>query len=275
MKIILKNTKSISEQLKVNLFLKPALKILKSRRTNFWVMPHDTICREIFLKGFYEKGLLEAMLLTTPGRYAALDIGANIGNHSVFLSPHFDEVLSFEPSSSNFNYLISNLELNQISNITPFNFGLSEKSGIARMSNQADPKNTNDSISLTGGHGPQIEIQKGDSVDEIRNLKNISFIKIDVEGHEPEVIIGLKETIQHHMPQIFWEAFEFNEAKKSMDLLSDIGYKYFYHIHRKPIKKGLLGLLIRPFRSESIFIEALQENTSLTGMNLASSIKLT
>jgi hypothetical protein len=66
------------------------------------VAHRDTICREIMLDGCYEKDLLATMVELVPDTTSTfLDIGANVGNHSIYLSKHFRRVISFEPVPRN------------------------------------------------------------------------------------------------------------------------------------------------------------------------------
>ncbi len=81
-----------------NMILKSAVRIFKNRKTEikFWTIPSDPICREILTSGFYEKELLEGMVsLVKNARGVVLDVGANIGNHSLYFSRYFDHVISF------------------------------------------------------------------------------------------------------------------------------------------------------------------------------------
>ena len=75
--------------------LKPALKILNKHQQHasirFWTMPYDSICKAMILNKFYESQLLEGMCEIVKNKDGiALDIGANLGNHSLYFSKQFD-----------------------------------------------------------------------------------------------------------------------------------------------------------------------------------------
>src|SRR3989338_8106599 len=96
--------RSLLNNLRKNFLLKPAFKLFKNRRgyPAFWTMPYDPICREILFNGYYEKELLMGMCKLVENKSGTvLDIGANIGNHTVFFSREFENVISFEPTPSN------------------------------------------------------------------------------------------------------------------------------------------------------------------------------
>ena len=63
----------------------------------------------------------------------ALDIGANIGTHTVYLSEYFKEVHGFEPQRKVFNLLKANVEINNCHNVKLHNFGLGVKNEVIQM----------------------------------------------------------------------------------------------------------------------------------------------
>ena len=90
---------------------------------------HDTISRKIMLDGVFEKNELLALKKFLSDENitcdTCLDIGANIGNHSLFFADLFSKVISFEPNERPFKLLKFNSSL--VENIQAFNLGLSTK----------------------------------------------------------------------------------------------------------------------------------------------------
>ena len=69
-------------------------------------------------------------------------------------------------------------------------------------------------------------------IDDINFKNKISFIKIDVEGHEIEVINGAKLTIKRNKPILLVEIAEQHSKKKvdeSINYINKLGYKSFYY----------------------------------------------
>ena len=95
----------------------------------------DLITTFIHLEGQYERDQLELLArdvfpkLSHPS--ACLDVGANIGNHSVHFAGHFGQVISFEPHPRNFALLSINADLSDA--ITPLNVGASSQGGSAEI----------------------------------------------------------------------------------------------------------------------------------------------
>jgi FkbM family methyltransferase len=267
-----------------DLILKPALKLLNRNQQNapctFWTMPYDSICQAIILNGFYERELLQGMCaLVKDKKGIALDIGANIGNHSLFFSKHFDAVISFEPVPNNCLLLKANLFLNQIQNITLVEKALSDtntKMGI----DKSNSRNTNNTISQLDANEANamnqimVDVVVGDAELETLNLtQKITLIKIDVEGHEPFVVAGLRKTISTHQPIVYWEAFSKDEAEKTKALLMEMGYSNFYHLTTKKYQSRLLNMLIKSFTNAAYLVE-FEQCTQFDGMNVASVAKL-
>ena len=124
-----------------------------------------------------------------------LDIGANIGCHSVILSNYFSKVYAFEPQKEVFKLLKKNITVNGCKNVVINNFGLSDKESTAKMKCFNENKSVNiGGIGITDDENgcETIKIKTLDSL----NIQNIGFIKIDVEGHEYNAFIGGLSTIK-------------------------------------------------------------------------------
>jgi len=139
-----------------------------------------------------------------------------------------------------------------------------------------DPRNTNNGISRDDISGTQniVDVVKGD--DELEKLSYpspILMIKIDVEGLEPEVIMGLEKTIATHKPIIYWEAFQKDTVNQSRVLLEKLGYENFYHITTNKFSNKLMNKLANSL-GRSVYIKHLDQCSRYDGMNVASPIKL-
>ena len=172
------------------------------------VFSSDHISHDINLDGIYEKDYLITLIKWLESiQYnifngVAIDVGANIGNHSIFFSKFFKKVYSFEPNPKTFELLKINSKLNN--NIYVKKTGLSNKEIISNLvenkSNIGGSKLTNEKSENS------INIQLSTLDQEINFIKEkINLLKIDVEGHELEVIQGSKKTISKFRPIIIFE----------------------------------------------------------------------
>jgi len=271
--------RSIASSLHKNFVLKPALKLFRPRSTPaFWTMPYDTICREILLNGFYEKDLLKGMCaLVKDKQTTVLDVGANIGNHSIYFSQNFKNVVAFEPVQRNCWIFKANLHLNRISNVDLIEVALSNSNGELVCAHY-DANDTNmvlhksNEAPLLGSDIVQASV--GDEqLAQREESTPISLIKIDVEGHEPEVIQGLRSTIMEHKPLIVWEAFTRDSVSESRVLLEAMGYKYFYHLTTRRYGIKWFDKLVNAFE-RAVYVVPLDLCETYDGMNIASPDKI-
>ena len=198
------------------------------------VFANDNIGHSINQYGIYEREDLELLfefLAPIVGKLldgVALDIGANIGNHSIFFSDYFSQIMAFEPNPHTYRLLEYNAAFR--SNISSHNLGLGDKKGdfllVENTSNYGGS-----AICENESNNKQTSIQVAvDILDDFLDVNSsIEFIKIDVEGFEEKVIRGASRIIQEHQPIIVFEQHEedFSNGKTSaIEMLSKMNYKF-------------------------------------------------
>jgi FkbM family methyltransferase len=162
-----------------------------------------------------------------------LDIGANIGTHSLFFSSLASKVYSFEPNKKVFDLLYLNTK-NQ-KNIQVFNFGLSNESGLF---NALIPMDNTGGAALKKGDlknsfSVKFRVKKYTDVGQLKN-KKIGLIKIDIEGHELNAFQGMKRLLSLQSPLILMEQKDGinNNSSKETDFLNQSGYIHKYEFKR-------------------------------------------
>ena len=144
---------------------------------------------------------------TQPG--IVLDIGANIGVHTVFLG-RFKETWSFEPQHKTFKILEGNAKRNNKGNtIRCFNFGLSDTETSVVMdvpdkNNVGATSIKKDQTTITG-QNEKISLRRFDDLWTENGKPRVLMIKIDIEGHEVQAFKGAKEMITRDLPVILFE----------------------------------------------------------------------
>ena len=174
----------------------------------------------------------------------AIDIGANVGVWSYWLSKYAKQVESFEPNPKIFNAL-KNIKIN---NVNSYNIALSNKSGSVNLLIPKGSKGfSNQGASLSPikvqGEHKSISIE-AKCLDEY-NFLDVNFIKIDVEGHEHEVIEGAQETIKKFKPTMVIEMEEKHNQIPIEDQISSVeklGYQCCVLINEKIIKINEIDL---------------------------------
>ena len=214
--------KEIIRRLIFKLFL-----LFRDKQNSQMILLNDSIGSEIIYNGYYEKSNLEALKKSfSPNikNSTFLDIGANIGNHSIFFNNYFKKIVSFEPQKKTFQILSMNT--NKHDNIYIKNFGIHTENKKVKFyipfdnNGMASPK-----IKPINTYEEDVELRKIDHND----YKNVGFIKIDVEGNELNVLVSLNDLINQTLPVI---SFELNQnissRKKILDFLHSKGYSTFY-----------------------------------------------
>src|SRR5258706_5197145 len=96
----------------------------------FELEPGEYVDQHIFQHGIYERRFLNIIAHQFPKNAVALDIGANIGNHVVYLASTFADIHAFEPNPNVLRRLTKNIELNHLSNVKVHPVGLGKSSAI-------------------------------------------------------------------------------------------------------------------------------------------------
>ena len=198
----------------------------------------------INLDGRYEQSALEALAAFLEARNicgdgTALDIGANIGNHAVFLAGLFGRVEAFEPNPAALPLLGVNAGLRANIAVHPVALGSTDGVVAFRHSGSnlggsrvapADESNGESAGRNAGRDTNMISVtmRRLDDLPEATTWP-IRFLKIDVEGHELEVLKGAADTIARHRSVIAFEhgvGSTANHPDAVPDWLRAAGYRF-------------------------------------------------
>jgi FkbM family methyltransferase len=187
---------------------------------------------------FYEEPELALIKAHFPQGGTFVDIGSNIGNHSLFVAAFLQpgKIISFEPNPQAYKLLLANIALNgfhDVFDLTHIGLGLSDTqaSGFA-MSEQT--RNLGGARMLSGEG--DIQTITGDAA-----LANDTpdFLKIDVEGMEILALRGLQETIRRCAPMILIEVDQENYDSFDAWVISE-GYDVVETFQRYRVNRNFL-----------------------------------
>lgn len=172
---------------------------------------------------FYEEPELQVLLRYCPKDAVYCDIGANIGNHTLYALKFMgvSKAILFEPNPTAIDILLGNLSLNGVLEKCDTSFlgmGLSDVEDEGFGVN-ARERNLGAAV-LVQGSG-QIRLARGD---RLLNGQKVDLVKIDVEGMEMEVLRGLKGVIEDSRPTIFVEVRR-ETIPEFEEWLTDVGYE--------------------------------------------------
>jgi len=200
--------------------------ILKNAKFYVPNAPRDDIQGTQLSARFYEEEILLKLDKYLNENSVVLDIGANVGNHTVYWGKisKVNKIFAFEPVISTYCILEKNIEINNLSNkVKLFNIGLGDKKTRAKI--DIFSIDNIGATSINEDVNGDIKICALDDIYEINNESRIDFIKIDVEGFEKYVLEGAKHILLKHSPIIFIESFPGKDTYDyTYNFLKEMGY---------------------------------------------------
>jgi FkbM family methyltransferase len=173
---------------------------------------------------FWEYELFNKWIKYFPTDGLYFDIGANIGCNSLQFKKHLPniEIWAFEIDYGNFGVLRQNFKT--FPDLYCFNIGVGSNTSLVSF-NDGHESNSGVITVTPDGNNRNLVI----ALDTL-NLydKKLSFVKIDVEGHELSALEGMKNTLLKHKPIIWTE----DNAGLATDFLVSIGYEIIESVEK-------------------------------------------
>ena len=193
---------------------------------------HDMyIGRSLDLYGEFSEGEIELFRQIVRPAGVVVEVGANIGSHTVFLAALVGPsgvVLAFEPQRVVFQTLCANLALGSHANVFAFQQAVGAAAGTVVVPSIDYRQNGNFGGLELGSYqqGEQVPVVAIDSF----ALSRCNFIKIDVEGMEQAVIAGAAQTLARHKPVLYVENDRADRAPELIRYLDSLGYAMYWHL---------------------------------------------
>lgn len=193
----------------------------------------------IYWTGFHEYRELLFLHDFLTKEMVLLDVGANIGEYSVFAAKRLTKgkVVAFEPVPALRQILDENIEMNQFSNVIVKPYGLSDAVGSFPIYFVGENENEGQATFFPGEIQNQrsvnAELKKLDDEWGQLSLSRLDFIKMDIEGSELRALLGARNVITRFRPFIMLEISEvtYRSAGYSLKDVSDyfkaINYRHF------------------------------------------------
>lgn len=184
---------------------------------------------------FYEAELLEDILRRTQPGQLALDVGAHVGNHTLFLAAVADlDVIAVEPSTASLELLKSNIESNGVSGrVTVVEAAAGAEEAVATLVPGSED-NTGMTRVVLGGDDVPVT-----TVDRIVGKRRVSVMKVDVEGWEREVVLGAQMVLRRDQPILYLEVSDARRERDLRQLLNDLGYHFAKEFNATPTQMFL------------------------------------
>ncbi len=170
-----------------------------------------------------------------------LDIGVNVGQTMLDMKEIIPEAnyYGFEPNPACIFYTNELIRLNGFTNTSILPFGLGERSELNTLNSSRWDDASSSVLPRDGDtYSSVVYIKQGDEFIESEGIENISFIKVDTEGFEFQVLKGLKQTILKNQPIIFCEVFAGKDENRDLyDFLKELDYQVYEQDTEFQLKK--------------------------------------
>ena len=215
--------------------------------------PHDVIGASIFRLGLYDLCVSEALWRLLELGETALDIGANIGYMTSLMATRVGpngRVYAFEPQPDIFRELESNVQLwNGYINsnrIVIYEVALSNQAGTGFLYTTSEFEKNRGTASLkvvdasVEANSDKRSVKLARLEDILADDISVGVMKLDVEGHEMEVLEGASRLLaKRQIRDIIFEEVEGYSASVPL-YLEQAGYSLFR------LNQGLSGMRIQP-----------------------------
>jgi FkbM family methyltransferase len=167
----------------------------------------------VYFFGAYEKPtllFLRELMASRSEHPIVLDVGANVGHHTLFFSKWAGHVHAFEPWGTVRQEIFRKIETNRLKNVSVHGVGLGDKrESLPYYAPLGANTGTGSFLSThaTDRNRPfgTLQLVNGDEYLRERKIVDVDLIKVDVEGWEMYVLWGLRDTLRRYRPIVFIE----------------------------------------------------------------------
>ena len=185
-------------------------KLAQLSRFRLYASEDDTFGGNVIIRtGSYEPHVTRVFEECLRPGWGVLDIGANIGYFSMLAASLVGPtgwVQSWEPSPDNVKMLYASQTLNQFDNIEIVQAAASDKSEVLRYFHSASNGNVAEVTNILPEDILSSETVMGLRIDDfVPDDRQVSFVKIDVEGYEAKALRGALGTLRRCRPIVVSE----------------------------------------------------------------------
>jgi len=201
---------------------------------------------DVFFSIFYEREYADYFPFYKKANI--IDIGAHYGYFSIFSminTAKDSKIIAIEPDSLNFNKLVQNVKYNGMSGIESINCAISNKNGQSEffMGNGVNSTLlTEYALIKPGAISGLVETRTLAKVIEENNLTQIDFLKMDCEGAEYQILMGMPSDVFDKITTISMEFHDMKDARYTGETITDVLNRNGFKIVKYKYDKSTKGL---------------------------------
>ena len=193
----------------------------------------DWVGKSIENYGEYSESEVELFREIIKPNSCVVDIGANIGSHTLAFSRivgEYGHVYAFEPEKNNFYALAGNIAINNLKNVSAHQMAVGNTSGSINVP-VLDLEKTSNFGSLSLCHQYEncsfypVPLITLDS----QNPTRVDFIKMDIEGMELEALQGSIDSIEKFRPIMYIEDDREDKHDSLLEFIKSLNYVVYKH----------------------------------------------
>jgi len=208
------------------------------RVLRLWSRGDDWISNQVFWRGWagHEPETTTLFLALAQKANAIVDVGAYVGYYAL-LAAHANpaaRVLALEPLPAIYARLVRHVSLNRLSNVEGLMVAAGAREGVAMFYHHSHELPTSSSLSrdfMTGAENlvaTPVPVVTVDRLVRERDIPRVDLVKIDTESTEPDVLLGMRETLARDHPWIVCEVLKGRGAEERLaPILAPFGYRFY------------------------------------------------
>ncbi len=179
-----------------------------------------------------------------------LDVGANVGSVSILLADKVQRAILFEPNPVAATRARENLAINRLS-FEVHELALSDSSGVVKLEDAGGTSSTNRTVAGFETDSPTrlVSCVTFDEFLQSCDIQagSVTFVKIDVEGHENSVLRGMRRFLKEGRPRlVMFEYLQRTNLSETLRIFDEAGYSVFELSANGPV---LVGTDVHPLQN--------------------------
>jgi FkbM family methyltransferase len=234
------------------------LRLLRGRLRCPTIYGFDLVVRannggQYYRCGFYEQGTMHVIASCLRAGDVFVDAGASVGQmafHAARCVGTTGRVLAFEPAPERYEDLRAGIALNELAHVDALNLGLADEAGDKTLCLRGSPSMA---VEGTADEVARVPVRRLDDALAERGVTRVRFLKIDVEGFEPEVLVGASTLLAGREPPIICYEHGIYRHSRAVPEILPPSYRFFQLAGTAHRASPLVAVDAHRLRADNVF----------------------